>query len=116
MKGLHKIKTARIYAVKQTKSNTLVKPFMKHYSFWRAWIFQVIAAAVAWNLIVAVSAVLGHLIGVRFWPLVMIWLWGGLLVVLLKPVKVALPAVDRVNVLTMLLMLRQAAQWPKYFL
>lgn len=89
---------------------------MKTQSFWRAWIFQFIAASVDWNVVVAFSAVLGYLISVRFWPFVMIWLWVGLLVVLLKPVAFALPAGDRVDVLAMLLRLSQAAQWPKYFL
>ena len=89
---------------------------MKPQSFWRAWHFQFIAGAVAWNFIFAVSAILGYVIGVRFWPIVMIWLWFGLLVVLLKPVNFALPAGDRIDVLAMLLLLGQAAQWPKYFL
>lgn len=89
---------------------------MKAHSFWRAWALQVIAAMVAWNLVVAVSAVLGYLLGVRFWPFVMVWLWVGLLVVLWKHVHFALPAGDRVDVVAMLLLLSQAAQWPKYFL
>lgn len=75
-----------------------------------------IAAAVAWNFVLAVSVAFGWLSGVRFWPMVMIWLWIGLLVVLLKPVEFVLPAEDRVDVLAMLLLLGQAAQWPKYFL
>lgn len=57
---------------------------------------------------------MGSLIGVRFWPELMGWLWVGLIIVRLKNVRTMTPASDRVDLLSMTDGLWKAVQWPRY--
>ena len=77
---------------------------------------QLIAGAVVWNLTLAICAVLGSLVHIRFWPEVVIWLWLGLVVVRFKNVRTLTPVDHRVDLLAMGDLLWKAARWPKYFL
>ena len=87
---------------------------MKHRIFLRTLFFQLVAGAVVWNFTLAVSAILGTLIGIRFWPEFMGWLWVGLVTVRLRNVRTMTPASDRVDLLSMADMLWKAVQWPQY--
>ena len=77
---------------------------------------QLIAGAVVWNLTLAISAVLGSLVGIRFWPELVAWLWVGLVVVRLKNVRTRTPAERRVDLFAMNDLLWKAGCWPKYLM
>lgn len=80
----------------------------------RSFLLQLVAGAVVWNLIFAVSAIVGSVIGVRFWPALMGWMWMGIVIVRIKNVPTITPANDRVDILSMVNLLWKALQWPRY--
>lgn len=89
---------------------------MKPGITFRLFCLLLIAGAVVWNLMLAVSAVLGSVIGIRIWPELAAWLWVGLIIVRLKNVRTMTPAVNRVDLLAMTDLLWKAAKWPRYLL
>lgn len=78
----------------------------------RSWVTRTVAMLVAWNLVLALAAIAGTLLGVRLWPVVIVWLWFGLLLMLRRPGPHPMPDDKSVDVPGALAMLWWAARWP----
>lgn len=78
----------------------------------QSWLVRAVALLVAWNAVLALAAIAGSVIGLRIWPLVVFWLWFGLLQMLGSPGNHPLPHNRSVDVMGALAMLWWAAKWP----
>jgi hypothetical protein len=78
----------------------------------KEWCFRAVALLVAWNLAMALCAMVGHAIDFQFWPAVTGWVLAGLILMLRDSVDAPIPAGTYVDVVGALRMLWWAAQWP----
>jgi len=76
------------------------------------WGLRVVALMVAWNLVVAVCAVVGRIVGFRFWPEIMVWVLVGLVLMLRNSFDAPIPSGETVDVIGALRMLGWSALWP----
>lgn len=78
----------------------------------RGWLTRTVALLVAWCVLLLVASVLGTLLRRDIWPWLVLWLWTGLLLMLLKPHRFPLPSDEYVDVAGALSMMWWASRWP----
>ena len=79
---------------------------------WRQWIHKLVALMVAWNLVLAVCAVVGRVLDFRIWPEIMAWVLIGLVLMLRNSLGAPVPSGETVDVFGALRMLWWSALWP----
>lgn len=71
-----------------------------------------VALLVAWNHVLAVCAVVGRMLDLRFWPEIMGWVLAGLVLMLGNSFGAPIPSGENVDVVGALRMLWWSTLWP----
>jgi hypothetical protein len=80
----------------------------------KPFIFRSLGLLLAWVVALLIPTFIDGVFGTSLRQFVSMWLWGGMLVMLIKKIPPPLPSPERIDVVGAFKMLWWAAWWPLY--